>query len=68
MWAIRVAGIRRVAIGARYADLGRTDMGDYTFERFMAMMKQDIELVQGVLSAECIEFRRDWMKRSGRIV
>jgi tRNA(adenine34) deaminase len=68
-WAIRVAGIKRVVIGARYADLNRTDMGDYTFERFMAMMKQpDIELVQGVLTAECIAFRKAWMERTGRVV
>lgn len=68
-WAIRVAGIKRVVIGARYADLNRTDMGDYTFERFMAMMNQpDIELVQGVLTAECTAFRKAWMERTGRVV
>jgi tRNA(adenine34) deaminase len=68
-WAIRVAGIKRVVIGARYKDLNRTDMGDYTFERFMAMMNRpDIELVQGVLTAECIALRKAWMERTGRVV
>lgn len=67
-WAIRVAGIRRVVIGARYADLGRTDMGDYTFEKFMAMMRQDIRMDDGVLTDECVAFRKAWMQRTGRIV
>jgi tRNA(adenine34) deaminase len=65
-WAIQLAGIRRVVIGARYSDLGRTDLGDYCFEAFMRMVRKQVELVTGIRHAECVAFRRDWMLRTGR--
>jgi tRNA(adenine34) deaminase len=65
-WAIVAAGIRRVVLGARHADLQRTDLGQYNFERLMDMMAQQVELVTGVRHAECVTLRRDWTKQTGR--
>jgi tRNA(adenine34) deaminase len=65
-WAIVAAGIRRVVLGARHADLQRTDLGRYSFERLMDMMAQPVELVTGVRNAECVSLRRDWTKQTGR--
>jgi tRNA(adenine34) deaminase len=65
-WAIVAAGIRRVVLGARHADLKRTDLGTYSFEALMAMMAQPVELVTGVRNAECVKLRREWTQRTGR--
>lgn len=65
-WAIHCAGIRRVVLGARHADLQRTDLGRYSFEALMTMMDQTVELVTGIRNAECVALRRDWTKQTGR--
>jgi tRNA(adenine34) deaminase len=65
-WAIVAAGIRRVVLGARHADLQRTDLGRYSFEALMDMMAQEVELVTGVRNAECAALRRDWTRKTGR--
>lgn len=65
-WAIVAAGIRRVVLGARHADLNRTDLGSYSFERLMTMMNQSVELVTGMRHAECVAVRRDWTRATGR--
>jgi tRNA(Arg) A34 adenosine deaminase TadA len=65
-WAIVAAGIRRVVLGARHADLGRTDLGRYRFEALMALTEQQVELVTGVRNAEAVALRRDWTRATGR--
>jgi tRNA(Arg) A34 adenosine deaminase TadA len=65
-WAIHCAGIRRVVLGARHADLRRTDLGGYTFERLMAMGALSIELVTGIRNSECVTLRLEWTRQSGR--
>jgi len=65
-WAIVAAGIRRVVLGARHADLKRTDLGRYSFEALMDMMDQKVELATGVRNAECASLRRDWSRKTGR--
>jgi tRNA(adenine34) deaminase len=67
-WAIVVAGIRRVVLGARHEDLKRTDLGRYKFEGLMDLMAQQVELVTGVRHAECVALRRDWTQQTGRFM
>jgi tRNA(adenine34) deaminase len=67
-WAIHSVGIKRVVLGARFADLGRTDMGSYSFEALMKMTGKDVALETGVRSEECIERRREWAGRTGRTI
>jgi tRNA(adenine34) deaminase len=67
-WAIHCAGIPRVVLGARNTDLGRPDVGSYSFEKLMAMGGGSIALVTGVLNAECVTLRRDWTRQTGRWV
>jgi len=65
-WAIVAAGIRRVVLGARHADLRRTDLGQYNFEGLMDMVAQQVELVTGVRHDECVTLRRTWSEKTGR--
>jgi tRNA(adenine34) deaminase len=66
-WGIQCAGIKRVVLGARHADLQRTDLGTYAFETFMSgMMKSDVQLVTGVRNAECVALRKAWIAKTGR--
>jgi len=65
-WAIVVAGIKRVVLGARHADLNRTDMGTYRFEALMRLGGQSVELVTGVRHADAVTLRRAWSQKTGR--
>src|SRR5262245_57768991 len=66
-WGIHVAGIKRVVLGARHADLKRTDLGTYAYEDFMSgMMKSDVALVTGVRKAECVALSKAWIDKTGR--
>ena len=62
LWAILETGIARLVMGARHAALGRKDVGDYSVERFLALTKRQLEVVTGVLEAECTELRLKWMR------
>ncbi|MFN0301087.1 MAG: nucleoside deaminase [Burkholderiales bacterium] len=61
-WAIRLAGITRLVLGARNADLNRTDLGTYSIETFGALVGASIALTTGVRNAECVALRRSWGK------
>ncbi len=66
-WGIHAAGIKRVVLGSRHADLKRTDLGSYSYESFMTgMMQQATELVTGVRNTECVALRKAWTAKSGR--
>jgi tRNA(Arg) A34 adenosine deaminase TadA len=67
-WGIRCAGLKRVVLGARAADLRRTDMGSYAFDTFMVLTGQEVELVSGVRTVECVDLRSTWSARTGRVV
>jgi len=67
-WAIHLAGIGTVVLGARHRALGRTDLGGYSLEELLRMTGQSMTIVTGILEAECTAFRRDWQERSGRLV
>jgi tRNA(adenine34) deaminase len=49
-WAIVVAGIERVVLGARHVDAGNTTVGDYTVERLIAMTRRDSRSPPGLPS------------------
>jgi hypothetical protein len=65
-WAIHLAGIGTVVLGARHRALGRTDLGGYSLEGLLAWTGQRMTIVTGILEAECTAFRRAWQERSGR--
>jgi tRNA(adenine34) deaminase len=54
--AVMNSGIKTVVLGARLRDLAKLgfDFKDYTSERFAEMTGWDLNLVEGVRSAECI--------------
>jgi len=60
--AMKLAGIRRLVLGARHAALRRTDVGDYSIEAFCRLAGFDLTVVTGVREAECMALRRRWGK------
>lgn len=55
-WAICIAGISTVVIGARFADMG-VGYGDYAIEKLLAMTGQPLSVVSRVLRDECEALR-----------
>ena len=55
-FAICVAGIAKVVIGARYARMGLR-FGDYAIEKLLAMVGQPVTIVDGILYEECAALR-----------
>ena len=60
--AMRMAGIARLVLGLRHADLKRIDLGSYSIEAFCKMMAWPLDIVNGVRHAECGEIRRRWAR------
>ncbi len=58
--AMRLAKVPTLVLGLRHADLNRIDLGTYSIEAFAQMMAWPLQLVTGVLHAECGEIRRRW--------
>jgi tRNA(Arg) A34 adenosine deaminase TadA len=56
-WAICLAGISTLVLGARLRDVGSLVHGDYSVERLLAMTGQPLAVVPGVLEAECVRLR-----------
>ena len=55
-WAICIAGISTLVIGARFADMGM-GYGDYAIEKLLAMTGQPLRVVSRVLRADCEALR-----------
>jgi tRNA(adenine34) deaminase len=55
-FAACAAGVSAVVIGARYAAMGLR-FGDYAIEKLLALTGQRLEIVSGVLAAECAALR-----------
>ena len=53
LWAICIAGIGRLVIGARHSAFHRPELGSYSLESMLAMTAVPVELVTGILVAEC---------------
>ena len=60
-WAITIAGISELVLGARHADFAPHDYGSYSVERLLELTGRDMAVVTGVLQDECIAIRREWM-------
>lgn len=56
-WAIVVAGIPAVVMGARLAQLGLT-YGAYTVETLLGLTGRSVTVIPGILSDECAAVRR----------
>lgn len=61
-WAMRASGISHLVLGARHADLKRTDLGSYSVDSFAHYAGFALQLTQGVLQQECLALRRSWGK------
>jgi len=53
LWAVCIAGIDRLIVGARHSAFHRPELGDYSLENMLAMTAVPLELVTGVLASEC---------------
>jgi tRNA(Arg) A34 adenosine deaminase TadA len=60
-WAILETKISRVVLGGRHAGIGRKDIGSYSVETLFKLTGRSFELVTGVKSRECEEFRLAWI-------
>ncbi|MEX2641998.1 MAG: nucleoside deaminase [Acetobacterales bacterium] len=56
-WAIWLAGIRRLVVGARHADFSNPRSGGYAVEKLLAMTGQSMELTAGIRAGECLALR-----------
>jgi len=59
-WALHLNGINHIVLGARHADLGRTDLGQYTIESFAEMMGIELQLTLNIERRECLKLRLEW--------
>ena len=57
-WALLEAGVVRLVLGARHADMRRTDYGRYSVETFLELAGREMVVVTGVRTAECEALRR----------
>ena len=62
--ALKLGGIRCLVLALRHARLGRTDLGDYSIERFCALTGFDLELREGVLETDYLALRLRWGRDS----
>lgn len=61
LWASVVAGVSRIVVGCRHAQLQagvRTDLADYTTEALLRLTGRQVALSFGVLAKECEAARR----------
>jgi tRNA(adenine34) deaminase len=57
---LMLGGIHRLVLGLRHARLRRTDLGDYSIERFCQMTRFELELRDGVMEEEALALRLRW--------
>ena len=63
LWAICIARIERLVLGARHATFHRPELGDYAVETMLAMTAVPVEGVTGVLTSECEALRAEMARR-----
>jgi tRNA(Arg) A34 adenosine deaminase TadA len=56
--AMHYAGIGTLVLGARHRKLGMRNLGDYSVERLLELMKSGMKLVTGVREPDCETMRR----------
>ena len=62
LWALLEAKVARLVMGGRYASIGGYSLGRYTVESFLEFVDRRLEVVTGVLQAECEALRAEWMR------
>jgi tRNA(adenine34) deaminase len=65
-WCMQEARIGRLVLGARYAGIGRSDLGRYSIETMQEFTGRRIELVTGVLQQACEALRLEWKQARGQ--
>ena len=60
--AMRMARVTRLVLGLRHNDLNRVDLGSYSIESYCKMLAWPLEIVTGVLHADCFALRTKWGK------
>jgi tRNA(Arg) A34 adenosine deaminase TadA len=55
-WAICIAGLSTLVIGARFADMG-VGYGEWSVEKLLAMTGQPLIVVSRILRSECEALR-----------
>lgn len=54
-WALKIAGVRRLVLGLRHADLGRTDLGRYSVEAFCSLVGYESLLLDTGVRTAAVE-------------
>ena len=57
-WALLEAGVSQVILGARHAEMRRTEYGDYSLEKLVEMTGRELEVITDVRTSECEALRR----------
>ena len=57
-WALLEAGVSQVILGARHAEMRRTDYGGYSLEKLVEMTGRELDVVTRIRTAECEALRR----------
>lgn len=58
--ALQLAGVTTLVLALRHATLRRSDLGDYSVERFCALTGRAMALRGGVLEADYLALRLRW--------
>lgn len=60
LWAICLAGIGQVVLGARHGDMQppRVRYGGYSMESLLAMTGRRVDMVTGILAEDCVAIRK----------
>ncbi|MGC3985089.1 MAG: nucleoside deaminase [Pseudorhodoferax sp.] len=58
--ALKLAGVSTLVLALRHATLRRSDLGDYSIERFCALTGHAMALREGVLEADYLALRLRW--------
>jgi len=58
--ALKLAGVGTVVLALRHATLRRTDLGEFSLERFSDLTDFKVELRQGVMETDYLALRLRW--------
>ena len=67
LWALLEAKVTRLVMGGRYASIGGYRLGRYTVESFLEFMDRKLDVVTGVMQAECEGLRSEWAKAQTKV-
>ena len=67
LWALLEAKVARLVMGGRYASIGGYRLGRYSVESFLEFMDRSLEVVTGVMQAQCEALRSEWAKAQAKV-